>query len=78
MKSCTNSNDAFLEILHYSKAGVLLSTFAQYQKYHLGEFLIYEGKIELQMNSKNKIPATLVPICFQYYRNSFEYVAFVP
>lgn len=35
-----------------------------YWKYHLGEFLIYEGRTELQMNGKSKIPATLVHICF--------------
>lgn len=35
-----------------------------YWKYHLGEFLIYEGRTELQMHNKSKIPATSVHICF--------------
>lgn len=64
IKYYTNSDDGFLEILHNWKAAVLYIHICTYWKYHLSEFLIYEGRRELQMSKKGKIPATSVHICF--------------
>lgn len=45
-----------------------------YWKYHFSEFLIYEGRERLQINSKSKIPG-LSLFLFLILWNSFEYRA---